>query len=50
MVRDSGVLRQAHARAKGFGEAALSALARLPSTPQRRSLAEIAEYVLERRA
>ncbi len=50
MVRDSGVLWQAHARAKGFGEVALSALSALPSTPQRSSLAEIAEYVLERRA
>jgi geranylgeranyl pyrophosphate synthase len=50
MVRDAGILREAHARAKGFGEAALAALAALPSTPQRSSLAEIAEYVLERRA
>ncbi len=50
MVRESGVLHQAHATARGFGEAARAALAALPSTPQRRSLEDIAEYVLARRA
>jgi len=49
MVRGAEILADAHARAKGFGEAACAALAGLPATRERRSLEEIAAYVLERR-
>jgi geranylgeranyl pyrophosphate synthase len=50
MVRGSEILREAYATAKGFGDAARVALAKLPATRERESLEEIAVYVLERRA
>ncbi len=49
VVRGSEILREAYATAKGFGDAARAALARLPATPERETLEEIAVYVLERR-
>jgi octaprenyl-diphosphate synthase len=49
VVCGSEIIREAYATAKGFGDAALASLARLPATRERESLEEIAVYVLERR-
>jgi len=49
MVRESDILSEAYATAKGFGDAAREALKKLPATQERESLEEIAVYVLERK-
>ena len=49
MVRQSGIIEESYERAKAFGDAAQLALSGLPQTPERSALAEIADYVLERK-
>ena len=49
MVRESGIIEESYVRAKAFGDAAQLALTGLPQTPERSALAEIADYVLERK-
>jgi len=50
MVRDSPVLGEAYEVARGFCRRALRALSSLPPIPARRTLAELADYVLERQS
>jgi len=49
MVHQSAIIEESYVRAKAFGDAAQLALSGLPQTPERRALAEIADYVLERK-
>ncbi len=50
MVRTSGVLDESYAMARDFCRRATDALSILPDTPDRQTLAELAEYILERRS
>jgi heptaprenyl diphosphate synthase/octaprenyl-diphosphate synthase len=50
MVRDSGALEESSQMAKDFAQRASDALAALPHTPERATLASLAQYILERRS
>jgi octaprenyl-diphosphate synthase len=50
MVRDSDILEESYRVARDFRDRAVTALGGLPSGPARRSLEDIATYVLERRS
>lgn len=47
-IRSSGAIQKAHDEAEGQVQNALDALEKLPDGPERDSLAELAEYVVER--
>jgi geranylgeranyl pyrophosphate synthase len=47
-IRASGGVQRARERARGFHDAAVAALDRLPAKPERDALREIADFVLER--
>jgi heptaprenyl diphosphate synthase len=47
-IRGSGGVQRARERARGFHDAAVAALDRLPAKPERDALREIADFVLER--
>lgn len=49
-VMDSGSIDESSAMARDYSRRAIDALAPLPDTPDRRTLAELAEYILERRS
>ena len=50
MVRDSGALEESSQMANDFAQRATDALAVLPDTPERATLASLAQYILERRS
>ncbi len=47
-IRASGGVRRARERARGFHDAALAALERLPATPERDALRDIADFIVAR--
>jgi geranylgeranyl pyrophosphate synthase len=49
-VMDSGSIDESSAMARDFSRRAIEALAPLPDTADRRTLAELAEYILDRRS
>jgi geranylgeranyl pyrophosphate synthase len=50
LVRDSGALEESSQMANDFAQRATDALAVLPDTPERATLAGLAQYILERRS
>ncbi len=50
MIRNSDIIDQANAVARDFRDRAVAALEPLPETPARAALADVADFVLERRS
>ena len=50
MVQDSDILEESHKVARDFRDRAVASLERLPDTPERAALAEIADYMVARRS
>ena len=50
MIRGSGILDEARTVARDFRDRAVSSLERLPASPDRAALVDVADYVLGRRA